>query len=264
VAKRAFCVGINDYPLADSDLRGCVNDARDWSALLTDAFGFAPDDVEILTDAAATKEAVLGGVRRLLAGATAGDVLVFTNSSHGSYVADVDGDEVDAVYDETLCPHDVDRHQIVDDELRGIFATLPDGVRLTVISDSCHSGSVTRRPGDGDRRPRMLPPSRLGVPGLSGLTARARPRRRLYPEEGMREVLISGCADREVSYDALIDGDHHGAMTYHAIRAIREAGPQLTYRELGARLTQSVPAAGYPQHPQVEGMSQNLDRALFT
>ena len=80
----------------------------------------------------------------------------------------------------------------------------------------------------------------------------------------MREILISGCGDREVSYDALIDGDHHGAMTYHAIRAIREAGPQLTYRELGARLTQSVPAAGYPQHPQVEGMSQNLDRALFT
>lgn len=263
MTKRAFCVGINDYPLADSDLRGCVNDARDWSGLLVEAFGFRPGDVEVVTDAAATKAAVLDGVRRLLDGATAGDVLVFTNSSHGSYLADTDGDEADAVYDETICPYDVEHHQILDDELRTLFATVPDGVGLTVISDSCHSGSVTRRPGE-ERRPRMLPPSRLGLTGPSGLTSAAQPRRRTYPEDGMREVLLSGCADREVSYDALIDGDYHGAMTYHAIRTIRAAGPGLTYRELGARLTPALRDAGFAQHPQVEGAHQNLDRALFS
>ncbi|CAA9526490.1 MAG: hypothetical protein AVDCRST_MAG79-555 [uncultured Thermoleophilia bacterium] len=240
-----------------------MNDARDWSALLVDQFGFRSDDIELVTDAAATKTAVLDGVRRLLDGATAGDVLVFTNSSHGSYVADRDGDEDDALYDETMCPYDVDRNQILDDELRTLFATLADGVRLTVISDSCHSGSVTRRPGE-ERRPRMLPPSQLGLDGLSGLSLAARARRRSYPEEQMREVLVSGCRDREVSYDALIDGDYHGAMSYHAIATIRAAGPGLTYRELGARLTPRLEEAGFPQHPQVEGMSQNLDRALFT
>ena len=28
MAKRAFCVGINDYPYDGSDLNGCVNDAK--------------------------------------------------------------------------------------------------------------------------------------------------------------------------------------------------------------------------------------------
>ena len=34
MTKRALCVGINDYPGANMDLAGCVNDARDWQALL--------------------------------------------------------------------------------------------------------------------------------------------------------------------------------------------------------------------------------------
>ena len=30
MAKRALCIGINDYPGTGSDLAGCVNDAHDW------------------------------------------------------------------------------------------------------------------------------------------------------------------------------------------------------------------------------------------
>ncbi|MGE5839594.1 MAG: caspase family protein, partial [Deltaproteobacteria bacterium] len=34
MAKRALCIGINDYPGTGSDLAGCVNDANDWAVLL--------------------------------------------------------------------------------------------------------------------------------------------------------------------------------------------------------------------------------------
>ena len=34
MSHRALCVGINDYPGSNMDLAGCVNDARDWQALL--------------------------------------------------------------------------------------------------------------------------------------------------------------------------------------------------------------------------------------
>ena len=34
MANRALCVGINDYPGSNMDLAGCVNDAKDWQALL--------------------------------------------------------------------------------------------------------------------------------------------------------------------------------------------------------------------------------------
>ena len=47
MAKRAFCVGINDYPYDGSDLNGCVNDARAWATLLTEHFDVARPDVRV-------------------------------------------------------------------------------------------------------------------------------------------------------------------------------------------------------------------------
>ena len=56
-------------------------------------------------------------------------MLVFTNSSHGTYLADTDGDE--DRFDEAMCPWDCDDRLIVDDELRALFDELPAGVRCT-------------------------------------------------------------------------------------------------------------------------------------
>ena len=88
MTKKALCVGINDYPIAGMDLKGCVNDAKAWSALLRKQYDFPSADVRVLLDKAATHEQVIDGLKALLAGARSGDVLVFTNSSHGTYVAD--------------------------------------------------------------------------------------------------------------------------------------------------------------------------------
>ena len=52
--KKAFCVGINDYPYDGSDLNGCVNDAKAWAQLLIEHFGFASTDVKTLFDSDAT------------------------------------------------------------------------------------------------------------------------------------------------------------------------------------------------------------------
>src|SRR5688572_4415339 len=103
--RKALCVGINDYPYDGSDLNGCVNDANAWATVLKDHFNFASNDVTVILDARATKKAIMDGLKALLAGAASGDSLVFANSSHGSYVADKDGDE--ERYDEILCPYDI-------------------------------------------------------------------------------------------------------------------------------------------------------------
>jgi metacaspase-1 len=271
MAKRAFCVGINDYPIDGADLKGCVNDANQWAQLLLDHFDFASPDIRVLTDAGATKENILAGVKDLLAGASRGDVLVFTNSSHGSYIADTTGDE--PTYDETMCPYDIRENAVVDDELRELFAELASGARLTVISDSCHSGTVTRAlleeniPGfstPDDRRVRFLSPALRGDPVLTN-PLQAKPRRAMaYPQSSMKEVLLSGCLDSEYSYDALIEGSYHGAMTYHAVKAIEAADYLISYRELADRLQDLLDAAGYPQHPQLEAKSSNKHRQIFT
>src|SRR5688572_32899641 len=200
MTKKALCVGINDYPLGeDNDLKGCVNDAKDWSNLLRNHYDFT--DVKQLLDGEATKENILSELKNLLAGASDGDVLVFTNASHGTYLADDNKDE--PKFDEAICPHDTDSNLLVDDELRELFLNIPDGVRLTVISDSCHSGSVTRVAVNGYRRNRQLSPALLEKPVLSFDEMRlARKSAERFPESGMNEILLSGCKSNQISADA--------------------------------------------------------------
>ena len=91
MAKRALCVGINDYPGTNSDLSGCVNDANDWAKELKTR-GY---QVTSLLDKQATRRAMIDGLTKLVTGAVAGDSLVFTFSGHGSWLPDDSGDEPD-------------------------------------------------------------------------------------------------------------------------------------------------------------------------
>lgn len=262
MTKKALCVGINDYPFGEAnDLRGCVNDANDWSNLLRNHFDFT--DVKQLLNSDATRANILTELENLLAGAQSGDVLVFTNASHGTYLADTDGDE--PKYDEAICPYDSDSNLLVDDTLRELFLNLPKDVRLTVISDSCHSGSVTRVTVNEYRRNRQLSPRLLGNPELSGQEMReARAKKEKFPESGMKEILLSGCKSNQTSADAYIANDYHGAMSYYAIKAIADAGYQLTYAELHEALLPLLEDENYDQVPQLEGAEENKQRPLFT
>lgn len=267
MAKKAFCVGINDYPYDGSDLNGCVNDANGWAKVLKDLYGFA--DVTVVLDKDATKKRMLEGIESLLAGAKAGDVLVFTNSSHGSYKADTDGDE--ERYDEILCPYDIADNDIVDDELRNLFDNVAADVHLSVVLDNCFSGTATRAPVSeiipglrtpDDRRVRFLSPALRGGKVLENPWKAKSNRPAAHPESAMKDVLLSGCSDKEYSYDANIDGTYHGAMTYYALQAIRQAPQSLTYSRLHSRITSLI--GDYPQHPQLEGTNANKKRLIFT
>jgi metacaspase-1 len=266
MVKRALCVGVNKYRRADLELRGCVNDATAWASLLVEHYDFARPDVKVVTDAKATKDNVLAGLKDLLARSAKGDVLVFTNSSHGTYVADTDGDE--SLYDEAICPYDCETDLIVDDELRVLFAAIPKGVRMTVISDSCHSGSVTREPPlvTPDRRvKRYVDPIALGRRGLRDVRQHARPRReRDVPETDMNELLLSGCRADQYSYDARFGRRFHGAMTQTALATIAAAGHKITWNQLHGQLVPALRAANYDQEPQLEGRTTNKRRQIFT
>ena len=261
MAKKALCVGINDYPFGEAnDLRGCVNDANNWASLLKNNFGFT--EVKQLINEQATKANIIKGIKSLLKGAKSGDILVFTNASHGTYHADSDGDE--SKFDEAICPCDTTSDLLVDDELRKIFKKIPDGVQLTVISDSCHSGSVTRKPGT-DRRNRHLDPRVFGGTSLTRAELQAaREKKEKHPESKMKEILLSGCKSNQTSADAYIAGDYHGAMSYYAIEVIKEAGNDLTYEQLHRRLVKKLEEGNYGQEPQLEGTDDNKRRKVFT
>jgi hypothetical protein len=244
--KRAVCVGINNYPGVFNDLKGCVNDAKDWSALLQ-GMGF---DVSLMLDSQAKAQNVKAALQGLVDVTNAGDIAVFTYSGHGTQVVDRNSDEADP-YDEAIFLYD---ETVIDDELRLILQGIHPQATLVVISDSCFSGSVTRIAGE-KAIPRFVPPA----VSTAGRVAR---RPFLLPEADMPEILISGCSDSEYSYDAEFDGRPNGAMTALALRVIKQ-NPDVTYREFYAGLRAFLPSEDYPQTPQLEGSAANKDRKLF-
>ena len=157
MSKKALCIGINNYPGTDMDLRGCVNDAEDWAATLSGR-GYA---VQKLIDGQATKAAMVAAIRGLVQDAASGDRLVITFSGHGTYAPDENGDEPDGL-DEGLCPYDIKQGNVlIDDEIHQLFAQRAARVRILLISDSCHSGTVIRAaaadPDADAARPRFMP-----------------------------------------------------------------------------------------------------------
>ena len=269
--KKAICVGINDYAEPTSDLFGCINDADDWADLLSSSYAF---DVTTMKDGQATRAGLMGALRALVCEMQEDDVGVLTFSGHGTWVPDnaANPDEADN-RDEALCAHD---GNILDDEIRVILNQLRDGARLTVISDTCHSGTVTRgrraarldadaRRGAASTAPRLrfMPPSEESTMVAGMLPVR---RRMFYPESHMSEVLLTGCNAVEYSYDAVFNGRFNGAMTWNAIRLIKANGDSsnLTYRQLHRKLREILPSVQYPQSPQLEGPDELKDRPLFS
>lgn len=247
--KKAVCIGINDYPGTLNDLKGCVNDANDWAALLQ-GFGF---EVSMLLNDQATRKNIKAVLQELVDETNAGDIAVFTYSGHGTQVVDISGDEGD-FYDEAIYVYD---GSIIDDELRAILQGIHPQATLVVVSDSCFSGTVTRIATLAAQKstPRFVPPAR----STAGKVAR---RPFLLPEGDMPEILITGCTDQEYSYDAEFDGRPNGAMSAVAIRVIKQ-DQNATYEKFYEGLRALLPSQEYPQTPQLEGSDQNKARVLF-
>lgn len=263
MTKMALCIGINDYPGTDSDLQGYVNDATDWGAELTRR-GFA---VSRLTDAQATKAAMLDAIRGLIGAAQAGDSLAITYSGHGTWVPDSSGDEPDG-RDEGLCPHDIrTAGPLLDDEIRRLFAARGAGVRLVLISDSCHSGSVTRGREDGldsnGPRARFLP-LEAWMPEAQLPRAGRRPATLVG---GLRRsggnLLLAGCQDTEYSWDTSFQGRPNGAFTYYALKTLRERQPA-TYDAWFDAVREFLPSSRLPQAPQILGSTAERRFSVLT
>ncbi|WP_448875324.1 caspase family protein [Desulfobulbus propionicus] len=252
MSKKALCIGINDYPGTANDLSGCVNDANDWTQVLTQN-GFS---VEQLLDAAATKAAMVAAIGNMIDNAVKGDSLIFTYSGHGTWVPDRSGDEPDG-RDEALCPYDLStKGALLDDEIHTLFSRRAPGVLIVLISDSCHSGSVTRG-SEEDIDPdvpriRFMPPEAwMAREDLPPAALRMAIPRGGFTRAG-GDLLLAGCRDTEYSYDTRFKGRPNGAFTYYALKTLREAQPS-TYEKWFNAIRAYLPSTRLPQTPQIFG-----------
>lgn len=269
--RRALVVGINQFKnLPDAALRGCVNDTVEMTGLLKAYSGFGSGDIVTLTDAQATKAAIMSNLRAMVDGAKAGQYayLVFTLSSHGTQVPDRDGDEPDRA-DEAFCPHDLAEkngewdldHIIIDDELRDLFTQLPKSTLLEVYLDTCHSGDGLR----GvdlllGRKPRFLPP-----PSLEAFekveNCQSRGLGRSLMEKGIvHHILWTGCRSDQTSADAHIEGKWRGAFTYYYGKHLRTAAGKISRAALLKKVRADLKANRYSQVPQLESQATVRNR----
>jgi metacaspase-1 len=139
----------------EGPLAACEFDANDMAALAKSK-GMK---TSVLLTQKATRAALLAGLRNAARTLKTGDLFFLSFSGHGGQVKDTNRDETDG-QDETWCLFD---GQLIDDELYFELSRFAAGVRVLVLSDSCHSGSVTRDrlsssvPPPPGQRPKLMP-----------------------------------------------------------------------------------------------------------
>lgn len=259
--KVALCIGLN-YPGTTAELSGCVNDANDWAGVLA---GYGYDTTVMLEP---TKDQVVCAIRDTVATLRFGDRLVITYSGHGSWVPDRSGDEADG-RDEVLVLSDYRRGGLLsDDEIHQLLGAARFGVRRLLLSDSCHSGSVTRFASIplahlGNRAPaktRYLPPAMfLRERGDLEAAMRVEAASAVSPPR-KGTVLISGCGDLEYSYDAWFNGRANGAFTKAAIAQL-SAGVRIGAWHQAIRKV--LPSQDYPQSPELTALRHQRYWAPF-
>jgi hypothetical protein len=154
VTKRALTVGINDYTtwnrgvqVGDSiwtagNLSCSDADADAFGAVLRDGFLF--DEVTTLKDSQATSQAILDGIKGILARSSVGDVMCFYFSGHGARISDGSSNSATRYY-ETIIPYDAT--MVTSMDVATIADSLPPSqVNFTLVLDSCHSGGIVLSP----------------------------------------------------------------------------------------------------------------------
>ena len=243
----------------DGALNACEFDANDMRTL-AESRGF---ETTVILTQDATAGAVVAVVEHAADELEPGDFFFLTYSGHGGQVPDGDAgdpEEVDRM-DETWVLYD---RQLVDDELFGLWAKFRPGVRIAVLSDSCHSGTVNRN----YRAPVPDPIKNRETADAQSPRYRAMPRDVMIntyrnnkadydriqcstpnADEagdtlGATVLLISGCQDDQLS----LDGFTNGLFTEHLLSVWQQGRWTGKYADFHEAIRSRMPSNQQPNY----------------
>ncbi|KAF8267146.1 caspase domain-containing protein [Lactarius quietus] len=151
--RRALLVGIsyNGPHNQWSALDGPHDDVNRFQQLLTDTYGYRPEDITMMRDDPSlpelshpTRVNMIRELKRLVSDAAPGDTFVFLYSGHSDQQLATDDIHEEDNQDEMIIT--CDEQTIVDNELNDILIPLPIGCSLIAILDTCHSGTLLDLP----------------------------------------------------------------------------------------------------------------------
>jgi len=276
--KYAILIGIDEYSGSGfGQLQGAKNDIALIEKVLMGRLQFKQANIYKLLDHDANHTKIAAAFTQLAERVDSGDSVYIHYSGHGSETPDLNGDEKDnRKLDSTWVSYgsrvsadavpspkadgsrsgapltaaevsaSIDNFDILDDELNGWLAKISAKTdQLVFVSDSCHSGTITRGGND---------PSQLGTRGIIEDT-RHHPLGALPAVSGnLAGIRISACRDKEEAGEYRgPDGKPHGIFSLFWAQALEQAQPQDTWEMLAKRTGALVEAnATRGQHPVFE------------
>jgi hypothetical protein len=244
--KRALLIGINYTNDKNNELYGCINDVKNIkNRLLTN--GFNESDITVLTDFTElkpTKTNIINELTKLINATEDTDLSFFSISSHGSFIIDVNNDELDG-YDEVIYTYD--KLDITDDKLKTIILNLKKGATLFAFFDTCHSGTMLD-----------LTYTYMDSNNYDNYTENKK-----NLETFGSVIAISGSTDAEISADTVFDDEARGAATNSLLESLKQK-PECTWRELVINMRNYLKNNGFDQIPQFScGKFEDIDTKVF-
>jgi pimeloyl-ACP methyl ester carboxylesterase len=270
----ALLVGIDDYQTqltGVSSLTGCVNDIEAIEKYLQ----FATENKtekkwelvdKKLTNARATRQAVIDGFEQHLSQADGEDVVFFYYAGHGSReTAPDDFQELERDGKiETLVCYDSrtpNGQDLADKELNYLIEQVAkNNPHILIILDSCHSGTATRNPEvierqtNSNTQPRDLKDFLFSQDNPEWVKYRLSD-----TYKSPKHILISACRDFQTAKEHTgSDGKRRGAFSYFLTEALQRTNGSLSYANLVQDINALITGKVNDQSPQIEAASDDL------
>jgi hypothetical protein len=282
----AVLVGINKYK--NSPLRGCVNDVIIMRDILVKKYNIPANQIRLILDERATRDNIVERLEWLTTNDA--EYKMFHYSGHGAQIPvqeyNENNYEPDGM-DELLCSYDFDWHgtYILDNQIEAILSKMKDEHHMTMIIDSCHSGTIDRTSGPNIRYRTIPTPLDL----LSRMSNVSLMRELLISENANLDLdsvfgeltikavapkgnginiskhnvsILTGCREDQTSADAYFNGRYHGALSYF-MQHILIQNPTISIKDLRETCENKLRSSGFTQVPQLISSPDNLDKPFI-
>ncbi|ANE53034.1 caspase family protein [Flavisolibacter tropicus] len=265
--SRALIIGIDTYKpeneaavnterMSWPNLDGCVNDASSMKDLVTAKYAFPAANIVTLYNDKANRENIINQLKKLISESKKGDVVFIYYAGHGSQMYNSLSKEADKK-DETIVPSDAYKGaaDIRDKELAAYFNQLVDkGVVLTVIFDSCHSGSVGRG--------LLTDPPKVRF--IEENTQDAKDASEPIRPESRGAMIFSAAQDFEFAKEQRDENNiPHGAFTVALLKALQQQSPDASVSSIYSSVTAIMKYYGKTQEPVLAANEARRAGTLF-
>lgn len=229
-------------------------------SIIISKFGFNQKNIDTLFDDSATRDGILNAMKQLLVNSNNGDIAFIYYAGHGSEVMNSLSFEADKK-DQTIVPGNTWQEgvrDIRDKELSKIFNEFIDkNIKITVIFDCCHSGSISRGPNVRLGKIRFVPmanwdskdPSKYEIP---------------EKRSGNNFLIFSAAQSDESAAEQIDDqGIHHGAFTIALMEALHQQSVDASALDIFTSARAILKSNGKDQEPVIGGNIEREQETLF-